>query len=116
MLARAAQKRQHRDELVRVEEGRAHERVGRLLVQYYKPSSSLGEGELKCHVKCTIVDGDIVVLGSGNMDKASWYTSQELGIALYDAMTVHGIREALDAGMEGRMEMHYRGGSIRDEG
>ena len=33
-------------------------------------------------MKCTIVDGEVVVLGSGNMDRASWYTSQEVGVAV----------------------------------
>lgn len=35
---------------------------------------------VKLHSKVTIVDGDKILLGSGNMDAASWKTSQELGI------------------------------------
>lgn len=35
----------------------------------------------RSHLKLTIVDMELVVLGSGNMDRASWYTSQELGVS-----------------------------------
>ncbi|ESZ97371.1 hypothetical protein SBOR_2255 [Sclerotinia borealis F-4128] len=38
---------------------------------------------VKLHLKMTIIDNDITVLGSGNMDRASWVTSQELGIAIF---------------------------------
>ncbi|KZF18998.1 hypothetical protein L228DRAFT_286228 [Xylona heveae TC161] len=36
---------------------------------------------VKSHLKLLIVDSSTVLLGSGNMDRASWYTSQELGVA-----------------------------------
>lgn len=35
---------------------------------------------VKLHAKVTIVDGERMLLGSGNMDAASWGTSQELGV------------------------------------
>lgn len=35
------------------------------------------------HFKMTLVDDTYLVLGSGNMDRASWWTSQELGILFY---------------------------------
>lgn len=60
-----------------LEEGRRGT-IGILSIGYFIPSSQYA----KCHLKCTVVDGETVVLGSGNMDRASWYTSQELGIAL----------------------------------
>ena len=60
-----------------MEEGQAHE-VGRLRVGYFVPGSIYK----KSHIKGTVVDEEVIVLGSGNMDRASWYTSQELGIAL----------------------------------
>ncbi len=60
-----------------MEEGQAHE-VGPLSVGYFVPGSIYR----RSHIKCTIVDEEVIVLGSGNMDRASWYTSQELGIAL----------------------------------
>ncbi|OCT47042.1 Phospholipase D/Transphosphatidylase [Cladophialophora carrionii] len=37
---------------------------------------------VKLHAKVTIVDGEKILLGSGNMDAASWKTSQELGIMI----------------------------------
>ncbi|KAI9647169.1 hypothetical protein NHQ30_003552 [Ciborinia camelliae] len=38
---------------------------------------------VKLHLKMTIIDNEITVLGSGNMDRASWVTSQEVGIAIF---------------------------------
>ena len=37
---------------------------------------------VKLHAKITIIDYDKLLLGSGNMDAASWGTSQELGVLL----------------------------------
>ena len=95
---------------MRVEEGRAQERVGRLWIGYFKSSRRFGNGEVKCHVKCTVVDGEVVVLGSGNMDRASWYTSQELGIALFGREVVEGVWGRLEEGLEGRVERYYDSG------
>lgn len=39
------------------------------------------ETPTQLHLKCTIVDARATILGSGNMDRASWYTSGELGVA-----------------------------------
>ncbi|CAD6446388.1 035b0284-11ba-4294-ba53-2808ee51b5af-CDS [Sclerotinia trifoliorum] len=38
---------------------------------------------VKLHLKMTVIDSKITVLGSGNMDRASWVTSQEVGIAIF---------------------------------
>ncbi len=62
--------------------------VGRLEVFYYKAndhaSASPSHDEpVLAHTKVVLVDGEYLVLGSGNMDRASWFTSQELGILLY---------------------------------
>ena len=95
---------------MRVEEGRTQEPVGRLRIEYFKPSRRLGNGEVKCHVKCTAVDGEVVVLGSGNMDRASWYTSQELGIALSGREVVEGVWGRLEQALEGRVERYYDSG------
>ncbi|KAI9892632.1 MAG: hypothetical protein M1814_001325 [Vezdaea aestivalis] len=66
-----------------LEAGRA--KVGALNIRWYKPlPTNRGKGEpVKSHLKLTVVDDEIVVLGSGNLDRASWYTSQELGIAFF---------------------------------
>lgn len=69
-------------ELYQRQYGRPH---GRLHISYF--SSRPGQGEQKdlhpvsSHLKMTVVDDELLVLGSGNMDRASWYTSQELGVA-----------------------------------
>ncbi|KAF4589523.1 phospholipase D [Ophiocordyceps camponoti-floridani] len=59
---------------------------GRLEILYYKPLTSRKESDdepVFSHLKMTLVDGEYLVLGSGNMDRASWWTSQELGILFY---------------------------------
>ena len=52
--------------------------IGTLSIGYFRPDTKY----VKSHLKCTIVDEQTIVLGSGNMDRASWYTSQELGVAV----------------------------------
>jgi len=53
------------------------------------------------------VDGDVVVLGSGNMDRASWYTSQELGVALYGREVCKLVSDDLEHFLGGRVEEYY---------
>ncbi len=85
--------------IARTEEGRGQ--VGRLRIGYF-----IGGHEAKCHVKCTVVDGEVVVLGSGNMDRASWYTSQELGVALEGREIVEHVWGTLEARLNGRIEKY----------
>lgn len=82
---------------------------GQLRISWFTPLTgtqivSLGNGEpelvtvvepVKTHFKCVIVDAEIAVLGSGNMDRASWYTSQELGVAVLDPDVVGKIRDVV---------------------
>lgn len=77
--------------------------VGTLSIGYFKPVARLGK-ELKCHVKCTVVDERAVVLGSGNMDRASWFTSQELGVAIQNREVVAQVKGELDKALEGRVD------------
>ncbi|KAK5996167.1 hypothetical protein PT974_04595 [Cladobotryum mycophilum] len=59
---------------------------GRLEIFYYKPLRGRRDKEdepVVSHFKMTMVDGEYLVLGSGNMDRASWWTSQELGVLFY---------------------------------
>ncbi|PGH05414.1 hypothetical protein GX51_02938 [Blastomyces parvus] len=70
---------------------------GKLTVREWKVANprrgNLG-GEsafVKSHLKLTVVDETVVLFGSGNMDRASWYTSQEVGVALYSAEVVKEI-------------------------
>ena len=114
------------DEVGRMEEGRILSRsrkeepkkLGRLRMEYFRPfhspssSSSLapadqevaGAAAVKTHLKLTLVDDEIVVLGSGNMDRASWYTSQELGVMLTGKEVAGEIWGAVERALEGRLE------------
>ena len=66
-------------------------RPGRLQVYFYQPQSAPtkdGDGKAieeptQSHLKLINIDDAWTILGSGNMDRASWYTSQELGVAFW---------------------------------
>ncbi|KIX99927.1 uncharacterized protein Z520_04564 [Fonsecaea multimorphosa CBS 102226] len=47
---------------------------------------------VKLHAKVTIVDDERILLGSGNMDAASWRTSQELGVLVESREVVDGFK------------------------
>jgi phosphatidylserine/phosphatidylglycerophosphate/cardiolipin synthase-like enzyme len=59
------------------------------------------------HLKLTIFDHEIVILGSGNMDRASWYTSQELGILLHDRGFAGAVKSCVMQVMDGRFDLVY---------
>ncbi|KAJ4361020.1 uncharacterized protein N0V89_001589 [Didymosphaeria variabile] len=88
-------------------------RLGRLQISYFEPIGGLkGRGEeggepQQSHLKMTIADGEVVVLGSGNLDRASWFTSQELGVAFFDKGLVQQVESVLDRAMEGRARVVY---------
>jgi phosphatidylserine/phosphatidylglycerophosphate/cardiolipin synthase-like enzyme len=103
------------------EEAGAPRAAGRLRVAYFRALADDGDGAdgggvpVQTHVKLSAFDGRVVVLGSGNMDRASWYTSQELGLALCDAPSVARVLAALKDGMRGRSEVFYDSGSGGDD-
>ncbi|KAG9234038.1 hypothetical protein BJ875DRAFT_26811 [Amylocarpus encephaloides] len=82
---------------------------GKLKIGWYHPKQDsqrypgYEEEPNKSHFKLTIVDEEIVVLGSGNMDRASWYTSQELGVAFFSRDMAGQIRSYVEEGLEGRV-------------
>ena len=80
--------------------------LGKLQVGFFI-SSHRPEGLKKSHLKCTIIDDSLVVLGSGNMDRASWFTSQELGVAIEGREIVRDVRTQLDARLEGKFEKYF---------
>lgn len=60
--------------------------TGNLEIFYYKPLESRKQEQdepVVSHFKMTLVDEEYLVLGSGNMDRASWWTSQEIGLLFY---------------------------------
>ncbi|EPE37081.1 Phospholipase D/nuclease [Glarea lozoyensis ATCC 20868] len=82
-------------------------RPGTLKIGYYNPrphtAGNLGYDEpAKSHLKLTIVDDEIVVLGSGNMDRASFYTSQELGIAFFSKDLATVVKSTTVEALQGR--------------
>ena len=84
---------------------------GTLEISYYQPPFGRHYGNdstrmrpVKSHLKLTIVDEEIVVLGSGNMDRASWYTSQELGMAFFSYEIAREVTRAVLEGLGGYLE------------
>ncbi|KAK4082390.1 uncharacterized protein Triagg1_2202 [Trichoderma aggressivum f. europaeum] len=82
---------------------------GQLEILYYKRLSdraNLEDEPVFSHFKMTMVDGEYLVLGSGNMDRASWWTSQEIGVLFY----MPGFRErrVWESVLERRAEVVFR--------
>ena len=93
-----------------LEEGQG--RTGALKIGYYRPLLTVatqyeGTEPVKLHLKCTIVDGEVVLLGSGNMDRASWYTSQELGLAIYDGNFAETVSRSVQERLKERIERYF---------
>ncbi|RMY52852.1 hypothetical protein D0865_05569 [Hortaea werneckii] len=93
-----------------LESGMIGEDAGTLRIEYYRPRAGEGRAPsepVQSHLKLTIVDDRIAVHGSGNMDRASWYTSQELGVAFISSELVSSIKGGLAEAMQGRSEILY---------
>ncbi|KAM5356636.1 hypothetical protein ACJ41O_003282 [Fusarium nematophilum] len=59
---------------------------GKLEILYYRRLDArrdMDDEPVLSHFKMTLVDEEYLVLGSGNMDRASWWTSQEIGLLFY---------------------------------
>jgi phosphatidylserine/phosphatidylglycerophosphate/cardiolipin synthase-like enzyme len=105
-----------RQHLIDEEAAMAAPHPGRLQVAYWTPvggpkkkGREAGEAQ-QSHFKMTIVDEEVVVLGSGNLDRASWFTSQELGTAFFGKEVVGKIASAVDEGVEGRCKVVFDSG------
>jgi phosphatidylserine/phosphatidylglycerophosphate/cardiolipin synthase-like enzyme len=84
--------------------------LGQLMINYYQPraESERQNGEpVQSHLKLTIVDDEWIILGSGNQDRASWYTSQELGVALKSTELATEIRRVVGGQMSGRIKLAF---------
>lgn len=111
MLERERQRQRRMEDL---EAGRGGT-MGSLRVSYYEPRSEAaakaktgGDAEpVQSHLKLTVVDEEAIVFGSGNMDRASWYTSQELGVAFYSHGLVTQVMQSLQSALEGRTKLVY---------
>ncbi|KAK4982489.1 hypothetical protein LTR66_009246 [Elasticomyces elasticus] len=83
--------------------------LGALKVSYFQPridSKDVHE-PVQSHLKLTLIDDEIVVLGSGNMDRASWYTSQELGVAFFSRSFAARVRCTVDEALRGRVRVVF---------
>ena len=93
------------------EEGRVTNKFGALEICYFRPTGSSfcagTEAIVKSHIKCTVIDRKLLVLGSGNLDRASWFTSQELGLALYDEALALSVYHRLENELRGQVEKHF---------
>lgn len=80
---------------------------GALRISYFRPiiGSSIEEEPVHSHLKLTIFDGEHTVLGSGNMDRASWFTSQELGVLIKDTTFAQLVKNTVDKVLESRLEL-----------
>jgi len=87
---------QTRTENTDLERGPSTRQTGLLQIGYFRPSTKYA----KSHLKCTIVDEKTVVMGSGNMDRASWYTSQEWGVAVLGGDFVKEVWGKVEGGLE----------------
>ncbi|KAL7785488.1 hypothetical protein V8C37DRAFT_394101 [Trichoderma ceciliae] len=82
---------------------------GQLEILYYRQlgdRANLEDEPVFSHLKMTMVDGEYLVLGSGNMDRASWWTSQEIGVLFY----MPGLRErrVWESVLEKRADVVFR--------
>lgn len=79
---------------------------GKLRISYFRSAagSTSEEEPVHSHLKLSIFDGQHTVLGSGNMDRASWFTSQELGVLVRDAGFARTIKKTVDEVLVGRLD------------
>ncbi|KAK8244062.1 hypothetical protein HDK90DRAFT_476577 [Phyllosticta capitalensis] len=88
--------------------GTANHQPGRLSINYFEPPADAdAAGPVQSHLKLTMVDEEFVVLGSGNMDRASWYTSQELGVAFWSSEVAADIQRLVKANMVRSTKIFY---------
>lgn len=86
--------------------------LGRLRISMFRPrSGDLAtrplEEPVQSHLKLTIVDGQYTVLGSGNMDRPSWFTSQELGILFQSAEFAKSVSDSVSEILSDRLDTFF---------
>ncbi|KAI1747654.1 hypothetical protein F4782DRAFT_416843 [Xylaria castorea] len=87
-------------------------RLGSLDIFYFHPlpanrEQQVPEEPVHSHLKMMIVDDEYAVLGSGNMDRASWFTSQELGILFHSNEFVAYVNDAVSQALRGRLSLLF---------
>jgi phosphatidylserine/phosphatidylglycerophosphate/cardiolipin synthase-like enzyme len=84
-------------------------KLGSLNISYFRANvesrrKGVPEEPVHSHLKLTIVDSQYTVLGSGNMDRASWFTSQELGILFRSPSFAKVVIDTVLDVLEGRTD------------
>ncbi|TGJ79964.1 hypothetical protein E0Z10_g8801 [Xylaria hypoxylon] len=87
-------------------------KLGSLEIFYFQPlrANRLGQVEeepVHSHLKLVTIDNEYAVLGSGNMDRASWFTSQELGILFQSNEVATNVRDAVSQVLKGRVSLFF---------
>lgn len=79
---------------------------GSLTISYFRSRSGSASDEepVHSHLKLSMFDGERTVLGSGNMDRASWFTSQELGVLVNSAQFAAAVKSTVDRVLDGRLD------------
>lgn len=86
--------------------------LGSLEIFYFHPLPSnqrqqVLEEPVHSHLKLTMIDREYAVLGSGNMDRASWFTSQELGILFQSNDLVSSVNDTVSQALRGRLSAFF---------
>jgi len=93
--------------------------TGELLIEYFRPMAGIqatpgdesavdaSEEPVQNHLKLTMVDGQYTILGSGNMDRPSLHTSQELGILFHSAEFATLTKRAVEEVLVGRTDVYF---------
>ncbi|KAK0668027.1 hypothetical protein QBC41DRAFT_128545 [Cercophora samala] len=94
-----------------------HAPLGRLRISYFSPRPNLemrtqsepeeGEEPVHSHLKLIMVDEEYTVLGSGNLDRASWYTSQELGILFHSTELASIVGAEVEGVLADRLDLVF---------
>ncbi|KAI0444166.1 hypothetical protein F4803DRAFT_512238 [Xylaria telfairii] len=87
-------------------------RLGSLEIFYFHPlpanrAQQVPEEPVHSHLKLMTVDNEYAILGSGNQDRASWFTSQELGILFQSNEFVASVSDAVIQALRGRLSLHF---------
>lgn len=86
---------------------------GLLHIAYFEPThgprtrgKEAGQPQ-QSHLKMMVIDDEVLVLGSGNLDRASWFTSQELGVAFFNGDLARQVCAVVDKGMHDRSKTFF---------
>ncbi|KAI0428719.1 hypothetical protein F5Y09DRAFT_343430 [Xylaria sp. FL1042] len=88
-------------------------RPGSLEIFYFHPLrenqlQQVPEEPVQSHLKLVMIDDEYVLLGSGNQDRASWFTSQELGMVFQSYQFVTNVNEAVSQALRGRLSPVFK--------